>query len=328
MLIDFHNHYYPFEYLDAIREGDSAFRITEDDDGNPVLHSPGDYNVLVPGHRDLDFRETVLDEAGVDMQVITFTAPGTGIEEPSRAVELCRIVNDALANEVRNRSDRFTSLATLPMQDPAAAEVEVERALGELGLPGVMLYSNASGVPLHDDRFAGVFRRLDEAEAVVYIHPTFPVGVEVMEEYMLMPMVGFLMDTTLAAAGLVYAGVLERNPGIAWVLAHLGGAVPYMAERFDRGFEAYPACRERCTVPPSEQLRRVYYDTVNFDPACLRLAIEFAGPDRIVAGSDYPHQIGSLEKMTSSLDALDLDEGDRAMIRGGNAARILGLDGG
>lgn len=326
MLIDFHNHYYPFEYLDAIREGGSAFRITEDDDGNPVLHSPGDYNVLVPGHRDLDFREGVLDEAGVDMQVITFTAPGTGIEEPSHAVELCRIVNDAMANEVRNRSDRFTSLATLPMQDPAAAEVEVERTVGELGLPGVMLYSNASGVPLHDDRFAGVFRRLDEAEAVVYIHPTFPVGVEVMEEYMLMPMVGFLMDTTLAAAGLVYAGVLERNPGIDWVLAHLGGAVPYMAERFDRGFEAYPACRERCNVRPSEQLRRVYYDTVNFDPACLRLAIEFAGADRIVAGSDYPHQIGSLEKMISSLDALDLGEEDRAMIRGGNAARILGLD--
>lgn len=326
MLIDFHNHYYPFEYLDAIREGDSAFRITEDDDGNPVLHSPGDYNVLVPGHRDLAFRETVLDEAGVDMQVITFTAPGTGIEEPHRAVDLCRIVNDALANEVRTRSDRFTSLATLPMQDPAAAEAEVERALGELGLPGVMLYSNASGVPLHDDRFAGVFRRLDEAGAVVYIHPTFPVGVEVMEEYMLMPMVGFLMDTTLAAAGLVYAGVLERTPRIDWVLAHLGGAVPYMAERFDRGFEAYPACRERCTVRPSEQLREVYYDTVNFDPACLRLAIDFAGADRIVAGSDYPHQIGSLEKMTSSLDALELDEADRRMIRGGNAARILGLE--
>ena len=326
MLIDFHNHYYPFEYLDAIREGESAFRITEDDEGNPVLHSPGDYNVLVPGHRDLDFREEVLDESGVDMQVITFTAPGTGIEEPARAVELCRIVNDALAREVRDRSGRFASLGTLPMNDPGAAETEVERILGPLGLPGVMLYSNASGVPLWDDRFAGVFQRLDEAGAVVYIHPTYPVGVEVMEEYMLMPMVGFLMDTTLAAAGLVYSGVMERHPGIDWVLAHLGGAVPYMAERFDRGFEAYPACRERCTVRPSEQLRRVWYDTVNFDLACLRLAIEFAGVDRIVAGSDYPHQIGSLRRMVSSIDALDLDEEEAAMIRGGNAARVLGLD--
>ncbi len=325
MIIDFHNHYYPFEYLREIEAGGSRFRVTTDDDGNPVLHSPGDYNVLVPGHRDLDVRERVLDEAGVRRQVLSFTAPGTSIETPARAVELARIVNDAFAKEVRDRGDRFTALATLPMNEPAAAAEEAERAVGELGLPGVMLLSNASGVPLHDERFEPVFRALDRAGAVVYIHPTYPVGVEVQEEYMLMPMVGFLADTTLAAAGLVYSGALERHPRITWVLAHLGGAVPYLAERFDRGFEAYPACRERCTVPPSEQLRDCYYDTVNFDPACLRLALGFAGADRLVAGSDYPHQIGSLSKMKSSLEDLELSEDDRKAVLGGNAARILGL---
>jgi aminocarboxymuconate-semialdehyde decarboxylase len=325
MIIDFHNHYYPFEYLDAIRDGGSHFRVTTDDDGNPVLHSPGDYNVLVPGHRDLDFRAKVLDDAGVDMQVITFTAPGTGIETPERAVELCRIVNDAMAGEARDRRDRFSALGTLPMNAPDEAAAEAERVMGELGLPGVMLYSNASGVPLHDDRFRPVFDRLNEAGAVVYIHPTYPVGVEVMEEYMLMPMVGFLMDTTLAAAGLVYSGTMERTPDITWVLAHLGGAVPYMAERFDRGFDAYPACRERCTVLPSEQLKRAYYDTVNFDQASLRLALDFAGVDRIVAGSDYPHQIGSIDLMKTSLAAMDVSDDDRDKILGGNAARILGI---
>lgn len=325
MIIDFHNHFYPAAYLDQIRRGGSHFTVTEDDEGNPVLHSPGDYNVLVPGHRDLDVRERVLDEAGVGMQVITFTAPGTSIETPERAVTLARVVNDGLAEAVRARPERFTALGTLPMNAPEAAADEASRVLGDLGLPGVMLYSNASGVPLFDARFEPLYERLDEAGAVVYIHPTYPVGVEVMEEYMLMPMVGFLMDTTLAAAGLVYAGVIERFRGITWVLAHLGGAVPYMAERFDRGFEAYPACRERCTIPPSEQLRWLYYDTVNFDPACLRLALDFAGPGRIVAGSDYPHQIGSLEKMTRSLEGLEVTEEERAGIRGGNAARILGL---
>jgi len=325
VIVDFHNHYYPFEFLEAIREGGSRFGVTEDEEGNPVLHSPGDYNVLVPGHRDLDIRERVLDEAGIDMQVITFTAPGTSIETPERAVHLSRIVNDALSNEMRSRS-RFTALATLPMNDPDAAAREAERVLGSLGMPGVMLYSNASGVPLYDDRFRPVYERLNEAGAVIYVHPTYPVGVEVMKRFMLMPMVGFLMDTTLAAAGLVYSGTFEMYPDIDWVLAHLGGAVPYMAERFDRGFEAYPECREHCSVLPSEQLRRVYYDTVNFDPACLHLAIEFAGVDRIVAGSDYPHQIGSLEKMKASLAMLDLDDEERSRIEGGNAARILGLD--
>jgi aminocarboxymuconate-semialdehyde decarboxylase len=180
-------------------------------------------------------------------------------------------------------------------------------------------------VPLFEDRFQPIYERLDAAGAVVYIHPTYPVGVEVMEKYMLMPMVGFLMDTTLAVAGLVYSGTLERYENITWVLGHLGGAVPYLAERFDRGFEAYPACREHCTIRPSEQLRQLYYDTVNFDPACLDLAIEFAGVEHIVAGSDYPHQVGSLDKMKSSIAGLDVTEEDRAKILGGNAKRILGL---
>ena len=326
MIFDFHNHYFPPAYLDAIRSGGSAFRVTEDDDGNPVLHSPGDYNVLVPGHRDLEFRSKVLDDAGVDGQVLTFTAPGTSIESPDRAVELCRIVNDAFAADVERWAGRFSALATLPMNAPDAAAEEATRATDELGLPGVMLLSNASGVPLSEDQFAPVFKALDSAGAVVYIHPTYPVGVEVMEKYMLMPMVGFLMDTTLAAASLVYAGVVERYPNIKWVLAHLGGAVPYMAERFDRGFEAYPECRERCTVLPSEQLKDCYYDTVNFDPACLRLALEFAGEDRIIAGSDYPHMIGSLDKMVRAIDDMPLSDDARKKVRGGNAARILGLD--
>jgi aminocarboxymuconate-semialdehyde decarboxylase len=123
----------------------------------------------------------------------------------------------------------------------------------------------------------------------------------------------------------VYAGVVERHPGITWVLGHLGGAVPYMAERFDRGFEAYPECRERCTIAPGEQLKGMYYDTVNFDTACLDLARGFAGSGHLVAGSDYPHMIGSLSKMCGSIDALAASEEERDGIRGGNAARILGL---
>ncbi len=325
MIIDFHNHYFPPDYVEAIKAGPSSFRITTDDHGNPVLHSPGDYNVLVLGHRDIDYRRRVLDDAGVDKQVLSFTAPGTSIESPQRAAELAAVINDGLAEAVAAQPDRFAALGHLPLNNPDAAARELERLLEQLELPGVMLYSNASGVALLDERFWPLYERANDSGAVVYIHPTYPLGVEAMEEFMLMPLVGFLFDTTLAAAHLVFAGVPERFPNIRWVLCHNGGAIPFLAERLDRGYEAFRRCRENLRKLPSEYLKDFYYDTVNFDPACLQLTIEFSGPGQVVAGSDYPHMIGSLEKMKTSIAALQVSESDRAALLGGNARRLLGL---
>ena len=324
-IIDFHNHYYPPEYIEELRNGPSEISVTTDDDGNPLLHSPGDINIIVPGHRDIDFRQNVLDGVGIDMQVITFTAPGTTIETPERSVALARMVNDCLAKIVAERPKRFASLATLPLNDPTASVRELERVTSELGFKGVMLYSNVNGVPLSDERFWPLYERASDLDTVFYIHPTYPVGVEAMTDYWIMPLVGFLFDTTIAAASLVYSGVVERFPNIRWALGHLGGAIPFLAERLDRGYTAFAECRKHIAKPPSEYLKEFYYDTVNFDPNALRLAIDFAGTDHLLAGSDYPHQIGSLERMLESINGLDISESERKKILGGNAAVLLGL---
>ena len=325
MIVDFHNHFYPPQYLEAIQQGPSNVGITFDEDDNPVLHYPGDYNVIVPGHRIIDFRRQVIEEAGVDKQVLTFTSPGTHIEPPEQSVRLARTVNDELAKIAAKRSEHFTALATLPLNDPDAAVVEFERATSELGFKGCMLYSNVNGTPLADERYWPLYERASAKETVFYIHPITPLSVEAMEEYWLMPLVGFLFDTTLAAAHLVFAGVPERYSGIRWVLGHLGGAIPYLAERLDRGYEAFEDCRAHIDKPPSEYLKTFYYDTVNFDPKALQLAIDFAGTSQILAGSDYPHMVGSLENMISSINALDISDEERAAILGGNAAKLLGL---
>ena len=146
-----------------------------------------------------------------------------------------------------------------------------------------------------------------------------------MTDYWLMPLVGFLMDTTLAAAKLVFAGIPERYPNIQWVLSHLGGAIPYLAERLDRGWEAFPDCRADISRKPSEYLRNFYYDGVNFDPTSLRLAVDFAGADRVMAASDYPHQIGSIPKMKDSLAALRVSDAERKKISGENARALYRL---
>ncbi|MEJ2187560.1 MAG: amidohydrolase family protein [Gemmatimonadota bacterium] len=324
-IIDVHNHYYPPEYIEALRAGPSAVRLTTDTDGNPCLHYPGDYNVAVRGHRDIAYRDSVLDDEGVDTQVLSLTTPGTHVEEPARAVELARLVNDAFADVVRRYPGRFAALATLPLNDPAASADELERAVRDLGLPGAMVFSNVNGVALSDDRYRPLWERADDLGAVIHIHPTNPVGVEAMTEFWLMPLVGFLLDTTLAAASLVFRGIPETYRRIRWVLSHLGGAIPYLVERLDRGYEAFRECRMHIDRPPSEYLRAFYYDGVNFDPAALRFAVDFAGAEQIMAGSDYPHRVGSLPLMKDTVAAADLSDAQRDAILGGNAARLLGL---
>ncbi|MHA2297662.1 MAG: amidohydrolase family protein [Candidatus Hodarchaeales archaeon] len=324
-IIDFHNHFFPPEYLMKIQTGPSNVKITFDSDNNPLLHYPGDYNIIVRGHRDILFREEVLEQNGIDKQVLTFTSPGTQIESPKRAVELARIVNDAFARIIDERGEHFTALATLPLNDPRASVNELERAVTELGFKGVMLFSNINGVALSDEVYWPLYEKAEEIKAVFYIHPIHPVGVEAMREYWLMPLVGFTFDTTLVASKLVFSGVVEKFPELRWVLAHLGGAIPYLAERLDRGYHAFKECRENISKPPSEYLKEFYYDSVNFDVNALQLAIDFAGTDHVVAGSDYPHQIGSLKKMVESIKKLSISEEKKEKISRGNVMKLLDL---
>ena len=324
-IIDFHNHFYPPAYLDALRSGTSAVQVTIDRDGNPRIYYPGDYNVAVPGHRDIDYREQVLIEHGVDTQIITLTTPGTHVESPATAARFASLVNDTFAAIRENKRGRFAALATLPLNDPAASVKELRRACGELHFPGAMLFSNVNGAGLNEPQFWPIYEAANELGAVLYIHPTHPVGVEAMTDFWLMPLVGFLMDTTLAAAKLVFSGIPERFPRIRWVLTHMGGAIPYLAERLDRGFEAFSECRAHISRPPTSYLKQFYFDTVNFDPNAIELAIAFAGVDRILAGSDYPHMIGSIPKMLATIRGLNRSDADKAAIFGGNAARLLNL---
>jgi len=323
-IVDFHNHFYPPEYLEAIQEGPSNIKVTFDSDNNPLLHYPGDYNIIVPAHRDIDYRTEVLKKNGIDKQILSFTTPGTHIEPPERSVELARIVNDNFAKIMNERSDRFSALATLPLNDPEASVSELERALS-LGFRGATVFSNINGIALSDQRFWGLYENADKLNAVFYIHPSFPVGVEAMTDYWLMPLIGFTFDTTLAAAKLVFSGVVEKFPGIRWVLGHLGGAIPYLAERLDRGYSAFKECREHISKAPSEYLKEFYYDTVNFDVKALQFAVDFAGADHLLAGSDFPHQIGSLEKMVTSIEELNISAEEKAGIFGENAANLLKL---
>ena len=238
-VIDFHNHYYPPKYLEALRSGGTSVKVTIDAEGNPVLHYPGDYNIAVRGHRDLTYRTSVLDEHRVDMQVVSLTTPGTHVESPKRAVELASLVNDEFRAAMDTNGQHFTALATLPLNDPAASAAELQRACTQLGMRGAMLFSNVNGRALSDEIFWSLYEVANDLDAVLYIHPTAPVGVEAMQQYLTQSFSG--TGTYLIAYGVLFLAVILLLPR---------GVVPTLTEMLRNRRTRTPAAPEPASEAP------------------------------------------------------------------------------
>ena len=323
-MFDIHTHYYPPRYLAALERGSSLVRVAHDTQGQLLIQYPGDYNIVVRGHRELDERVHAMDEHGIAVQAISLTTPGVHVEERHRGIELARLVNDEFAEATARYPGRFAPLAALPLHDPDAAVLELERAVSQLGHRGALLFSNVNGRALDDPAYFPLFEKLAELQVPAFLHPTNPAFLGAVADYRLTAIIGFLFDTTTAAMRLVFAGVLERLPALRLIVGHLGGTIPYVAERADRAFDAYDECRAHITRTPSEYFRRLYYDTVNFNPDALRLGLAFAGASHLVFGSDYPHQVGSIGRALGAVRALAVTEAEREAILGRNAERLLG----
>ena len=243
MIVDFHNHFYPPEYLRAVETGPSAVKMTMDGDGNPLLHYPGDYNIVVPGHRDIEYRAKSWPGKASDMQVLTLTTPGTHVESPARAVELARLVNDRLSLIMRERGSRFTALATLPLNAPEDAVAGAPAGVRRARLPRRhALQQRQSGRPERPALLAAL--RSGRRAGRGLLHPSRVSGRRRSHDRILAD----------AAAGLPFRHDARRGqarlqrrhrafPEHPWVLGHLGGAVPYLAERLDRGYAAFRECR-------------------------------------------------------------------------------------
>jgi aminocarboxymuconate-semialdehyde decarboxylase len=240
-------------------------------------------------------------------------------------LKAARIVNDSMAEQQRAKPGRIRWFASLPFQYADDAKAELARAVKN-GAVGVMVLANIDGRDLTDPGFAPVWAEIDRLGLPVLVHPTAPQGVRDlhMHEFGLVPPVGFMFDTTLAFARMIYAGYIDKFPNIKWIAAHGGATLPYLSGRLDRCWEMIPACSEVIKVRPSEYLKRIYYDTVVYDARALDLCISVAGSaDNVLYGSDYPHTIGDMAGCLSRVDALP--DGVRHQVRGWNAQRIFRL---
>jgi aminocarboxymuconate-semialdehyde decarboxylase len=214
------------------------------------------------------------------------------------------------------------AFATLPFLDPDRTVKELERCIDELKFQGACIGSNINGMGLDNQLLYPFYERISDYDLPIHIHPRAPADKETYKDYRLGPMIGFEMELCIAVVRLIMGGVMERFPDLKFIVSHLGGAIPYLAERIQKCYEAYPECRGNISGPAKDYLRRFYYDTVSFFEPALMCAYSFVGAERLVLGSDYPHVIGDIREAITSIEHLDIPQTDKEMIYSGNILRL------
>ena len=325
-VIDVHTHMLDRAWLRLLKEkGAPRYEvgpITEELEG---IYADGAlFMTPMPGHFDYDLRIRDMDEAGVDLAIVSLTCPNVYWGGEAVSLEAARIMNDSMSDGQRQHPGRVRWLASLPWEYPDRAVEELARAC-DAGAVGVMVLANVAGRQLTEPEFAPVWQAIDNLALPVLVHPTEPPGTPAMDmrAYSLASTVGFMFDTTLAITRMVFDGFLDRYPNLKIIAAHVGATVPYLAGRMDRSWEMTVPGKDGISMPPSEYLRRIYYDAVTYQQEALELCITVGGEDKVMYGSDYPHDIGDMKGCLARVNALPAAQ--REKVRGANAERIFKL---
>lgn len=258
-------------------------------------------------------------KGGVDIQVLS---PFLGFL--SRGLDVARPHNDAMAEAVRAQPDRFIGLAAVPMAEPDTAPVEIERAINELGLRGVEIGTNVLGQNLDDPALLPVFEKIAELDVPIFIHPLNVLGADRLAHYGLDNLIGNVTDTAVAAASLIFGGVITRFPQLKVYLSHGGGSCPYVRGRWDHGWRARKM-DSPVDKPPSDYLRGFYYDALTHSPDALAFLVAWAGADHVMLGTDYPFDMGDASPVATIEANAALSDADKTAILGENAVALFNL---
>jgi aminocarboxymuconate-semialdehyde decarboxylase len=326
MVIDVHTHMLSEAWLNLLRNhGAPHYEVKPNRDASAVIFMDGaPFMTPQPGHWEYKLRIKEMDKARVDLAIISLTCPNVYFGGSETSLEAARTVNNEMAEAQGAYPDRVRFLASLPWEYPDLAVAELARAC-EAGAVGVMVLANIAGQSLTDTRFAPVWEAIDARSLPVLVHPTAPPGTPQLDVgcFNLIPSIGFMFDTSLAVARMIYDGFLDRFRRLKIIAAHTGAALPYLVGRLDICFDKMKAAREKISRRPSFYLRRIWYDSVTYTEEALRMCINVGGEDRVLYGSDYPHNIGDMKGILARVNRLPAKTAKK--VRQTNAERIFRL---
>jgi aminocarboxymuconate-semialdehyde decarboxylase len=328
MIVDVHCHFLSPLALDAARRAPDRYGVRVDDAGGATRLRLGDeppLRPLLPALHDPAAYAAFARAQGLGGALVGPLMDIAGYHLPAaQGRAWSRLVNESLAESLRALPAAFRGLATVPLQDPPGAAEELRHAVRALGFRGAMIDTHVRGRALADPAVDPFWRAAMDLGAPVILHPFVLEQVERFGAHYLHNLVGYPFETTLAAAGLVFGGTLDRMPELAVVLVHGGGFLPYQLGRLDHGHRARAEVRVDGARPASAYARRFYYDTITHSARSLCFLCDVVGADRLLLGSDFPFGMGDPEPVAAVRRAGLGEAAERAAL-GENARRLFAL---
>jgi aminocarboxymuconate-semialdehyde decarboxylase len=304
--------------------GKNGAEISRNEQGRLLMVAPGIRlrPTFAPPYVDITTRLKIMDDARVDIHALSLTSPMVYWAPPDFGLKLSQVFNDACAAAHQKYPNRFIGMAMLPMQAPALAVEEAKRAATLPGIRGVYMATHVNGKNLDEKEFWPVYEQCEKLGLPIFLHPVAPVGKERMTKYHLGNFLGNPYESGIAAASLVFGGVMDAFPALDVMLPHAGGTFPVLIGRMDHGTTVRAECKHM-TKPPSSYLRRFHYDTITHSDEILMNLIRQVGVDRVVMGSDCPADMSYTRPVDVVERLQELSSNERDAIVGGNAAKLL-----
>jgi aminocarboxymuconate-semialdehyde decarboxylase len=292
------------------------------DDVNRRLHEK-----ILPQLTDASRRIADMDQAGIDIQAISPSPFYYNYGHPPEVTrEISQLVNNTVAEMVAGNPDRFVGMGTVPLQDAQMAVAELDRCVDELGFKGIEISTNVNGTDLTRAGLESFFARAVERDILIFIHPIGTSFTDRMGDHYFNNLIGHPLESALAVGHLIFDGYLDTYSDLKICSANGGGYVPAYAGRLDHPYALREDCRINIDKPPSEYLKMLHFDSVVFTEHQLRYLIETWGADRVLLGTDYPYDMAEPDPVGHIGSVRGLNDADRDLVLGGNAARLLNLE--